>query len=100
MEKREPHWAKETQAHKPFSGPQRKGESLEIREHFLFVSHMIIYMFQCHSPISSHPRPLPESKRLFCTSVSLLLSRVQAKPIQYYKVISLQLKQINLNLKK
>ena len=26
-----------------------------------FVSHMIIYMFQCHSPISSHPRPLPQS---------------------------------------
>ena len=44
-----------------------------------FVSHMIIYMFQCHSPKSYHP-PLPsptESKRLFCTSVSLLLSRIQ-----------------------
>ena len=26
-----------------------------------FVSHMIIYMFQCHSPKSSHPRPLPPS---------------------------------------
>ena len=26
-----------------------------------FVSHMIIYMFQCHSPKSSHPRPLPQS---------------------------------------
>ena len=34
-------------------------------------------MFQCHSPKSSHPRPLPESKRLFYTSVSLLLSRIQ-----------------------
>ena len=38
-----------------------------------FVSHMIIYMFQCHSPISSHPRPLPQSPKdcsiylcLFC----------------------------------
>ena len=35
--------------------------------------HMIIYMFQCHSPISSHPRPLPQSPKdcsihlcLFC----------------------------------
>ena len=42
-----------------------------------FVSHMIFYMFQCHSPISSHPRPLPSSKRLFNTSVSLLLSCIQ-----------------------
>ena len=38
-----------------------------------FISHMIIYMFQCHSPISSGPRPLPQSPRdcsihlcLFC----------------------------------
>ena len=26
-----------------------------------FVSHVIIYMFQCHSPISSRPRLLPQS---------------------------------------
>ena len=26
-----------------------------------FVSHMILYMFQCHSPKSSHPFPLPQS---------------------------------------
>ena len=26
-----------------------------------FVSHMILYMFQCHSPKSSQPRPLPQS---------------------------------------
>ena len=38
----------------------------------------ILYMFQCHSPKSSHPSPSPtESKRLFYTSVSLLLSRIQ-----------------------
>ena len=28
-----------------------------------FVSHMILYMFQCHSPKSSHPRPLPQSPK-------------------------------------
>ena len=34
------------------------------------VSHMIIYMFQCYSLRSSHPRLLPqESKSLFLTSV-------------------------------
>ena len=40
-----------------------------------FVSYMILYMFQYHSPKSSHPLPLPKS--LFCTSVSLLLSRIR-----------------------
>ena len=25
--------------------------------------HMIVYMFQCHSPKSSHPRPLPQSPK-------------------------------------
>ena len=25
-----------------------------------FVSYMIVYMFQCHSPKSSHPLPLPQ----------------------------------------
>ena len=28
-----------------------------------FISHMIIYMFQCHSPISSCPRPHPQSPK-------------------------------------
>ena len=26
------------------------------------ISHMILYIFQCHSPKSSHPRPLPQSR--------------------------------------
>ena len=41
-----------------------------------FVLYIIFYMFQCHSPISSHPHTLPESKRLFYTSVSLFLSHI------------------------
>ena len=41
-----------------------------------FISYMILYMFQCHSAKSSHPRPLPQSKRLFYTSVSLLLFHI------------------------
>ena len=28
-----------------------------------FISYMILYMFQCHSPKSSHPRPLPQSPK-------------------------------------
>ena len=38
-----------------------------------FISHMILYMFQCHSPKPSHPRPLQQSPKdcsihlcLFC----------------------------------
>ena len=38
-----------------------------------FISYMILYMFQCHSPKSSHLRPLPQSPKdcsmhlcLFC----------------------------------
>ena len=29
-----------------------------------FISYMILYMFQCHSPISSHPLPLPQSPKV------------------------------------
>ena len=29
-----------------------------------FVSYMIIFMFQCHSPKSSHPHPLPQSPKV------------------------------------
>ena len=42
-----------------------------------FISNMIIYMFQCHSPLSSHPRPLPQSPKDCSISVSLLLSRIK-----------------------
>ena len=43
-----------------------------------FISHMIIYMFQYHSPKLSCLHPLPQRpKRLFYISVSLLLSRIQ-----------------------
>ena len=38
----------------------------------------IIYMFQCHSPKSSHPLSLSHRvQKLFYTSVSLLLSHIQ-----------------------
>ena len=29
-----------------------------------FISYMIVYMFQCHSPKSSHPLPLPLSPKV------------------------------------
>ena len=60
------------------SAPAPSTLSHALKLDWRFVSHMIIYMFQCHSPISSLPRPLPESKRLFNTSVSFLLSHIQS----------------------
>ena len=43
-----------------------------------FISYMILYMFQRHSPKPSHSLPLPQkSERLFYTFVSLLLSSIQ-----------------------
>ena len=39
-----------------------------------FISHMVLYMFHCHSPKSSHPRPLPQSPK--DCSIHLCLSCV------------------------
>ena len=36
-----------------------------------FVSYMIVYMFQCHSPKSSHPLPLPLSPKVCSTHLCL-----------------------------
>ena len=45
-----------------------------------FISHVIIYMLQCHSPISSHSRPLTQSPKdsfahlcLFCCLFKCIL---------------------------
>ena len=38
-----------------------------------FISHMILYMFQCHSPKSSHPHPLPQTPKV--CSIHLCLFR-------------------------
>ena len=45
----------------------------ELNLDWRFISYMILYMFQCHSPKSSHPLPLPQSPKdcsihlcLFC----------------------------------
>ena len=36
-----------------------------------FVSYMIVYMIQCHSPKSSHPLPLPLSPKVCSTHLCL-----------------------------
>ena len=57
-----------------------------LNQDYRFISYMILYMFQCHYPKSSHPLPLPESKRLFYTYVSLLLSRIQGYDLSFLNV--------------
>ena len=41
-----------------------------------FISYMIVYMYQCHSPKSSHPLPLPQSPIVYSIHLCLLLSRI------------------------
>ena len=60
-----------------------------------FVSHVIIYMFQCHSPRSSHPHPLPQSTKdcsihlcLFCclayrVIVTIFLNSIYMCSVQF-----------------
>ena len=36
-----------------------------------FISYMILYMFQCHSPKSSHPCPLPQGPKDFSIHLCL-----------------------------
>ena len=60
----------------PLGRPSAPAPSIQYRALNLdwrLVSYMILYMFQCHSPKSSHPLPLPQSPKdcsihqcLFC----------------------------------
>ena len=63
----------------PLGCPSAPAPSIQYRASNLdwqLVSYMIFYMFQCHSPKSSHPLPLPQSPKdcsihqwLFCCLV-------------------------------
>ena len=60
----------------PLGRPSAPAPSIQYHSSNLdwrLVSYMILYMFQCHSPKSSHPLPLPQSPKdcsihlcLFC----------------------------------
>ena len=63
----------------PLGRPSAPAPSIQFRASNLdwrLVSYMILYMFQCHSPKSLHPLPLPQSPKdcsihqcLFCCLV-------------------------------
>ena len=60
------------------SAPVQSALSHESSLDWRSISHKVIYMFQCHFLKSSHPHLLStESKSLFFTFVSFLLSRIQ-----------------------
>ena len=42
-----------------------------------FILHMILYMFQCHAPKSSHPHPLPQNLKDYSIHLCLMLSLIQ-----------------------
>ena len=50
----------------PLGRPSAAAPSIQYRASNLdwwLISYMILYMFQCHSPKSSHPLPLPQSPK-------------------------------------
>ena len=63
----------------PLDRPSAPAPSIQYRASNLdwqLISYMILYMFQCHCPKSSHPLPLPQSPKdcsihqcLFCCLV-------------------------------
>ena len=74
----------------PLGRPSAPAPSIQYRASNLdwrLVSYMILYMFQCHSPKSSHPLPLPQSPKdcsihlsLFCCLVYRVIRRRQWHP--------------------
>ena len=55
------------------SAPDPSNQYHALNLDWRFISYMILYMCQCHSPKSSHPLPLPQSPKdcsinlcLFC----------------------------------
>ena len=64
----------------PLGHPSAPGPSIQyhaLNLDWRFISYMILYMFQCHSPKSSHPLPLPQSPKDCSIHLCLLLSHIQ-----------------------
>ena len=75
----------------PLGHPSAPAPSIQYRASNLdwwLVSYMILYMFQCHAPKSSHPLPLPQSPKdcsihqcLFCCLVYRVIVTIFLKSI-------------------
>ena len=60
----------------------------------IFFTYNNIYMFQCHSPISSHPPPLPQSPKdcsihlcLFCCLAYRVIITIFLNPIYMVSIL-------------
>ena len=61
----------------PLGRPSAPAPSIQYRASNLdwrLVSYMMLYIFQCHSPKSSHPLPLPQSPKYCCFSFAFCFS--------------------------
>ena len=57
----------------PLGRPSAAAPSIQYRASNLnwrLIPYMILYVFQCHSPKSSHPLPLPQSPKDCCSNTS------------------------------
>ena len=85
----------------PSGSPSAPAQSIQYHASNLdwqFVSYMILYMFQCHSPKSSHPCPLPQSPKdcsihlcLFCcltykVIVTVFINSIYMRSVQFSSV--------------
>ena len=77
----------------PLGRPSAPASSIQYRASNLdwqLISYMILYIFQCHSPKSSHPLPLPQSPKdcsihecLFCCLVYRVIREGNGTLLQY-----------------
>ena len=71
----------------PLSRPSAPAPSIQYHSSNLdwrLVSYMILFMFQCHSPKSFHPLPLPQSPQDCSIHVQLILNKI-SKMFQWRK---------------
>ena len=75
----------------PLGHPSAPAPSIQYRASNLdwrLISYMILYVFQCHSPKSSHPLPLPQSPKdcsihqcLFCCLTYRVIVTILPLPV-------------------
>ena len=76
----------------PLGHPSAPARSIQYRASNLdwwHVSYMILYIFQCHSPKSSHPLPLPQSPKDCSIHIILFKRKIKLTCLFHKKKINL-----------